>query len=155
VIILVFSTFLFERITAPQLKWQIMGALVEAPPSAIASLAHSDITALLNRRQTLNVTATTDRAILELVSNTARMRCTCSFISSYPNNRLRAVNGDFMLLAALRIVRRVAHLNLHQRARKQSPKKTLDGTVFNGSLLALTIRQLIGCHSQIIHGDTF
>ena len=65
-IILVVSTFSFGRITAPQLKWPISNALIEAPLSALADVTRTDPVELLAKLKTHGVTATPDQNIKEL-----------------------------------------------------------------------------------------
>lgn len=65
-IILVVSTFSFGRITAPQLKWSISNALIEAPLSALADVTRTDPVELLANLKAHGVTATPDQNIKEL-----------------------------------------------------------------------------------------
>lgn len=65
-IILIVSTFSYGRITAPQLKWPIANALIEAPLSALADVTRRDPTELLAKLKTHGVTATPDQNIKEL-----------------------------------------------------------------------------------------
>lgn len=65
-IVLVVSTFSFGRITAPQLKWPISNALVEAPLSALAGVTRADPVELLEKLKTHGITATPEQSIKEL-----------------------------------------------------------------------------------------
>lgn len=65
-IILVVSTFSFGRITAPQLKWPISNALIEAPLSALADVTRTDHAVLLGKLKTHGITAAPDQSIKEL-----------------------------------------------------------------------------------------
>ena len=65
-IILVVSAFSFGRITAPQLKWPISNALIEAPLSALADVTRTDPAELLAKLKAHGVTATPDQNIKEL-----------------------------------------------------------------------------------------
>jgi hypothetical protein len=65
-IVLVVSTFSFGRITAPQLKWPISNALIEAPLSALADVTRTDPAELLAKLEARGITATPDQNIKEL-----------------------------------------------------------------------------------------
>lgn len=65
-VVLVVSTFSFGRITAPQLKWPISNALIEAPLSALADVTRTDSAELLAKLKTHGITATHDQNIKEL-----------------------------------------------------------------------------------------
>lgn len=65
-IALVVSMFSFGRITAPQLKWPISNALVEAPLSALADVTRTDQVELLAKLKTHGITATPKQNIKEL-----------------------------------------------------------------------------------------
>jgi hypothetical protein len=60
------STFSFGRITAPQLKWPISNALVEAPLTALADVTRTDTAELLARLQAHGITAKPNQSIKEL-----------------------------------------------------------------------------------------
>ena len=62
------SMFSFGRITAPQLKWPIAQALVDAPLSVLADLTRTDSAALLARLQAHGIAATADQSISELAA---------------------------------------------------------------------------------------
>jgi hypothetical protein len=64
--VLVISTFSFGRITAPQLKWPIAEALLDAPLSALADVTRTDSADLLAKLKTHGITATPDQNIKEL-----------------------------------------------------------------------------------------
>lgn len=64
--ILVVSTFSFGTITAPQLKWPISNALLEAPLSALADVTRKDHAVLVGKLKTHGITATSDQSIKEL-----------------------------------------------------------------------------------------
>lgn len=68
VIVLVVSTFSFGRITAPQLKWPIVNALIDAPLSALADVTRTDPAELLGKLKTHGITATPDQNIKELAA---------------------------------------------------------------------------------------
>lgn len=68
VIVLVISTFSFGRITAPQLKWPISNALVEAPLSALASLTRTDSQEIVAELRTHGISAGPDQCIRELAA---------------------------------------------------------------------------------------
>jgi len=65
-IILVVSAFSFGRITAPQLKWPIFNALIEAPVSVLANMTRTDTAELLAALKPHGVTAAPDQNIKEL-----------------------------------------------------------------------------------------
>lgn len=65
-LVLVASTFSFGRITAPQLKWPISNALVEAPLTALADVTRTDTAELLARLQAHGITAKPNQSIKEL-----------------------------------------------------------------------------------------
>ncbi|MNY56496.1 hypothetical protein D3C86_1925800 [compost metagenome] len=65
-IVLVVSTLSFGRITAPQLKWPISNALIEAPLSALADVTRTDQAELLAKLKTHGITATPEQNIKEL-----------------------------------------------------------------------------------------
>lgn len=65
-ILLIVSTFSFGRITAPQLKWPISNALIEAPLSALADVTRTDRGALLAKLKMHDIRATSDQNIKEL-----------------------------------------------------------------------------------------
>lgn len=65
---LVASMFSFGRITAPQLKWPISNALVDAPLSALAEVTRRDRTDLLNSLQAQGILATPEQNIRELAA---------------------------------------------------------------------------------------
>ncbi len=65
-IILFVSTFSFGRITAPQLKWPIFNALIEAQLSALADVTRTDQAELLARLKIHGVNATPEQNIKEL-----------------------------------------------------------------------------------------
>ncbi|MBC6906318.1 DUF4405 domain-containing protein [Saccharophagus sp. K07] len=60
------STFSFGHITAPQLKWPISYALIDAPLSALADVTRTDHTELLQKLKNHGITATLDQNIREL-----------------------------------------------------------------------------------------
>jgi hypothetical protein len=64
--ILLVSTYSFGQITAPQLKWPIMEALVEAPLSVLAELTKTDESAVVNSLMAHGISARPDQTILEL-----------------------------------------------------------------------------------------
>ena len=68
VIILAVSTYSFGRITAPQLKWPIVTALVEAPLSALADVTRADRGALLAKLEAHGITATPEQNIKDLAA---------------------------------------------------------------------------------------
>lgn len=63
VVVLVVSMFSFGRITAPQLKWPISNALVEAPLSALADVTRTDSAELVTRLAKHGITATPDQNV--------------------------------------------------------------------------------------------
>lgn len=65
-IVLVASTFSFGRITAPQLKWPISEALMEAPLSTLADVTRTDRANLLAKLEEHGVAATPEQSIKEL-----------------------------------------------------------------------------------------
>jgi hypothetical protein len=67
-IILIASPYSFGRITAPQLKWPISEALLQAPLSALADIARTDPDALLAKLKKHGIKATPDRNIHELAT---------------------------------------------------------------------------------------
>jgi hypothetical protein len=67
-IILVVSTFSFGRITAPQLKWPISNALIEAPLSALADVTRTEPADLVVKLRAHGITATADQNIKELAT---------------------------------------------------------------------------------------
>lgn len=69
--VLAVSMFSFGRITAPQLKWPIAEALVEAPLSVLADLTRTDRAVLLARLQAHGIAATADQSIQQLAATQA------------------------------------------------------------------------------------
>src|SRR5690606_15678085 len=67
-IILVVSTYSFGRITAPQLKWPISDALIEAPLSVLADVTRTDPADLQGKLKTHGIAATPDQNIRELAA---------------------------------------------------------------------------------------
>jgi hypothetical protein len=67
-IALVASTYSFGRITAPQLKWPISKALIQAPLSALAGITRTDPQALLTKLRKRGIKATPDQNIQELAT---------------------------------------------------------------------------------------
>lgn len=65
-VVLVVSMFSFGRITAPQLKWPISNALVEAPLSALADVTGTDSAELVAKLDRHGITATPDQNITTL-----------------------------------------------------------------------------------------
>ena len=65
-IVLVVSLFSFGRITAPQLKWPISNALVEAPLSVLADVTRTDAAQLLVKLAKHGVSATPEQNIKNL-----------------------------------------------------------------------------------------
>jgi len=65
-IALVVSMFSFGRITAPQLKWPISNALVEAPLSVLADVTRTEPGDLLAKLKTHGITATPEKNIKKL-----------------------------------------------------------------------------------------
>lgn len=63
---LVVSMFSFGRITAPQLKWPISNALVQAPLSALADLTHTGPAELVARLEQHGLSATPEQNIMHL-----------------------------------------------------------------------------------------
>lgn len=55
--VVVLSTFSFGRITAPQLKWPISEALLEAPLSALAAVTRTEPEALVRRLERHGIAA--------------------------------------------------------------------------------------------------
>ncbi|HCL86491.1 MAG TPA: hypothetical protein DIC45_08345 [Comamonadaceae bacterium] len=62
------SMFSFGRITAPQLKWPIAEALVDAPLHVLADLTRTDRATLLARLQAHGIAATADQSIKQLAA---------------------------------------------------------------------------------------
>lgn len=67
-VVLMVSTYSFGRITAPQLKWPISEALLQAPLSALAAVTRTDADALLTKLNKHGITATPDRNIQMLAA---------------------------------------------------------------------------------------
>lgn len=65
-LVLVVSSFSFGRITAPQLKWPISNALIEAPLSALADVTRTGSAELVAKLRTHGITATPEQNIKEL-----------------------------------------------------------------------------------------
>lgn len=65
-IVLVVSMFSFGRITAPQLKWPISNALVQAPLSALADVTRTDSVELVAKLKRHGITATPEQNIKKL-----------------------------------------------------------------------------------------
>ena len=65
-VVLVVSMFSFGRITAPQLKWPVFDALVEAPLSALADVTRTDEAEIVARLETHGITATPGQNVREL-----------------------------------------------------------------------------------------
>lgn len=65
-LLLVGSLFSFGRITAPQLKWPISNALIQAPLSALAEVTRTDSNELLSRLQAQGIRATPEQNIQSL-----------------------------------------------------------------------------------------
>ncbi len=65
-LVLVISTFSFGHITAPQLKWPISNALVQAPLSALAEVTRTDSGKLVAKLDEHGVTATPEQSIKSL-----------------------------------------------------------------------------------------
>lgn len=64
--VLLVSTFSFGRITAPQLKWPIVEALVEAPLSTLADLTRREPAAVVERLRIHGIVATPEQSIAQL-----------------------------------------------------------------------------------------
>lgn len=62
------SAFSFGRITAPQLKWPIVEALVGAPLSAVAGLTGTAPATVVGRLERHGIAATPDQSIRELAA---------------------------------------------------------------------------------------
>jgi hypothetical protein len=60
------STYSFGQITAPQLKWPLSEAMVEAPISLLAELTKTTDAALLNRLLEHGISARPDQTVMEL-----------------------------------------------------------------------------------------
>jgi len=65
-VLLLVSTFSFGRITAPQLKWPISEALVDAPLAALAAVTETDPEALVARLRAHGIGATPEQNIRQL-----------------------------------------------------------------------------------------
>ncbi|MNJ76116.1 hypothetical protein D3C77_733310 [compost metagenome] len=65
---LIVSMFSFGRITAPQLKWPIANALVDAPLSALADVTRTNPADLLGKLKTHGIAAVPDQNIKELAA---------------------------------------------------------------------------------------
>ncbi|MBJ3777850.1 DUF4405 domain-containing protein [Acuticoccus mangrovi] len=66
--VLLASTISFGQITAPQLKWPLAEALLEAPLSVLAALTRVEPDELLQRLAAHGISATPDQSIDELAS---------------------------------------------------------------------------------------
>jgi hypothetical protein len=67
-VLLLASTYSFGRITAPQLKWPISEALVDAPLSALAGVVRTNPGQLVARLEAKGITATPDQNIRDLAA---------------------------------------------------------------------------------------
>jgi hypothetical protein len=65
-IIVVVSMYSFGQITAPQLKWPISNALIDAPLSALADITRTDHAVLLDKLKAHGINATPEQNIKEL-----------------------------------------------------------------------------------------
>lgn len=65
-VVLVVSMFSFGRITAPQLKWPVFEALVQAPLSALADVTRTDSADLVAKLERHGITATPEQSIASL-----------------------------------------------------------------------------------------
>lgn len=65
---LVLSTFSFGHITAPQLKWPVFGALVQAPLSALAGVKRTDAVDIVTKLERHGITATPEQSIEDLAA---------------------------------------------------------------------------------------
>lgn len=67
-VVLIVSTYSFGLITAPQLKWPISEALLQAPLSALAAVTRTDQDALITKLNKHGIKATPDRNIQMLAA---------------------------------------------------------------------------------------
>lgn len=65
-VIVMVSMYSFGRITAPQLKWPISNALIDAPLSALADITRADHAEMLEKLKAHGITATLEQNIKEL-----------------------------------------------------------------------------------------
>lgn len=67
-LLLVVSTFSFGRITAPQLKWPLANAIIDAPMSALADVTRVDAAELLAKLEDHGIAARPEQSIRELAA---------------------------------------------------------------------------------------
>lgn len=67
-VVLLVSTFSFGRITAPQLKWPISNALVDAPLSALADVTRTSTDDVLGKLKAHGISATPGQSIRDLAT---------------------------------------------------------------------------------------